>query len=153
MNSNMGVIALPLGIALLGNCLYHLTSREAALQGAPFSILAIVYLFGCVAATLIAVSFEGANMAAFARIMTAPWAALLAVAVLMIEVGFLFAYRAGAPISSSSLLVNASVAVILALVGVIALKEPFGWKLMAGVTLTTMGVILIALNQSGNAPR
>lgn len=144
MNSNFGVIALPLGVALLGNCLYHLTSRAAALQGTPFSTLAAVYLLGCIAATLIAVSFEGAGPASFGRMMTTPWAVMLAAAVLMIEVGFLFAYRAGAAISSSSLLVNASVAVILALVGIVALKEPLTWKLALGLALTIAGVVLIA---------
>lgn len=153
MNNTMGAFALPLGITLLGNCLYHLTSREVSTQGAPFSILAIVYLFGCIAATLIAFSVESANAASFGRILAAPWALLLAAAVLMIEVGFLFAYRAGAPISTSSLLVNASVAVILALVGVVALREPFSWKLLLGLALTIGGVILIASSQAEGASR
>lgn len=148
MSVNAGSLILPLGAAIAGNLLYHLASRGASGSGTPFATLAVVYLMGCIAAAILAVSVESAPLKSFGDVAMRPATLLLAAAVLMIEVGFLYAYRAGAPISSSSLLVNATVAVVLAGVGFLWYKESADWRAAAGLALTVTGVLLLASSRA-----
>jgi drug/metabolite transporter (DMT)-like permease len=135
---------VPLFAALIGNCLYHLSSRGAAQKAPPFATLTAVYLVATALSLVMALSVERATLRTVTNILFAPTALLLAAAVVMIEVGFLFAYRANAPIASSSLLVNASVAVILALIGIAVFREGVSGRVLAGMAVTLIGVIVIA---------
>jgi drug/metabolite transporter (DMT)-like permease len=134
----------PLLATLAGNCVYHLASRGAAQKAPPFATLAVVYVLAAALSLGFAVTVERMSVASLARSLTQPTALLLAAAVVLIEVGFLFAYRRGAPISSSSLLVNASVAVVLALLGVSVLGERMSRQAIVGMVLTLTGVLIIA---------
>jgi drug/metabolite transporter (DMT)-like permease len=149
MNSN--AIFLPLAAALTGNVIYHLASRSASSGASAFATMAIVYLIGAVLAGVIALSLERAGANSFAEAARHPAIYALAIAVLMIEAGFLLAYRAGAAVSSSSLLVNSSVAVVLALIGIVALKEGFNWRLGFGMALTLAGVIIISTSRASSS--
>jgi drug/metabolite transporter (DMT)-like permease len=134
----------PLLATLVGNCVYHLASRGAAEKAPPFATLAVVYVLAAALSLGLALTTERMSVASIARSLTQPTALLLAGAVVLIEVGFLFAYRRGAPISSSSLLVNASVAVILALLGVSLLGERISRQAIVGMVVTLTGVVIIA---------
>lgn len=132
-----------LGAALIGNLLYHLASRSAAEGGSPFAMLAVVYLVAFIGTAALAIGVEGVRAGDIARGLTRPPVLLLALAVPLIEAGFLWAYRYGAPVSTASLMVNASVAVMLALIGILLFREGFNARMAAGFVLTLAGVALI----------
>jgi drug/metabolite transporter (DMT)-like permease len=133
---------LPLFFAVLGNLIYHLASRGTS--GSPFAVLAVVYLFACIGCAAIAVWMEGGGAGAAFSTAFSPTSLIFAVAVVMIEVSFIYVYRSGVPLASASLQVNASVAILLAAIGVMLFREGMSWRLAAGITLTLAGVILTA---------
>jgi drug/metabolite transporter (DMT)-like permease len=133
---------LPLFFAVLGNLIYHLASRGTS--GSPFAVLAVVYLFACIGCAAIALGIEGGNARTALSTALSPASLIFAVAVVMIEVSFIYVYRSGVPLASASLLVNASVAILLAAIGVMLFREGMNWRLAAGIVLTLAGVILTA---------
>lgn len=135
--------ALGLVAALLGNILYHLMSKSASAGGKPFTMLAIVYALATGLAVALAVLAESARPADLLRPLGTPAVAALALAVVMIEAGFLWAYGRGAPVGTASLIVNAGVAVVLAVLGVVLFREGVNARLIAGFALALAGVWLI----------
>lgn len=135
--------ALGLLAALLGNVLYHLMSKSASAGGKPFTLLAIVYAVATALAVTLAVFAESARPADLVRPLTTPAVLALALAVVMIEAGFLWAYGRGAPVGSASLIVNAGVAVVLAVLGVLLFREGVNMRLIGGFALALAGVWLI----------
>lgn len=129
--------------ALLGNVLYHMMSRQAATGGKPFTMLTIVYGVAMLITLGLALFAETARPADLARTVATPAVLLLALAVVMIEAGFLWAYAHGAPLSTSSLIVNAGVAFVLALLGILLFREGVNARLLAGFALALGGVWLI----------
>lgn len=135
--------ALGLAAALLGNVLYHLMSKSASAGGRPFTTLAIVYALATGLAVALAVLAESARPADLLRPLGTPAVVALALAVVMIEAGFLWAYGRGAPVGTASLIVNAGVAVVLAVLGVMLFREGMNARLIAGFALALAGVWLI----------
>ncbi len=140
--------ALPLLVAIIGNILYHLSSRAAPAGASPFAILAMVYLIGFIGTLGLAVFVDGAKPATILSLLGRPAILVLALAVVLIEVGFLYAYRAGAPVSTSSLVVNGTVALVLAGIGALILREENDWRMVLGMAITIIGVALIATSKS-----
>ena len=67
----------------------------------------------------------------------------LGFAIIMIELGFLYAYRTGWKISTASIITGSFTAVGLALIGVLWYKEDLTIINIAGIVLSLIGVILI----------
>ena len=151
MTASWSAFAVPLGIAVAGNIAYHLASKSVPQSLSPFAVLAFVYLIASISAAALSVANTPSGLGQIASIARQPLVYLLAGAVLAIELGFLLAYRAGAPVSISSLTVNATVALVLAGIGIVAFREPFSWRVGFGVLLTLAGVILITTAPTASA--
>lgn len=67
----------------------------------------------------------------------------LGFAIIMIELGFLYAYRTGWKISTASIITGSFTAVALALIGVLWYKEDLTIINIVGIVLSLIGVILI----------
>lgn len=143
MTASWSAYALPLGLAVAGNIAYHLASKSTPQSLSPFAVLAFAYLIACLASAALAAMYAPSAFTQWAGIAREPFVWLLAGAILAIELGFLLAYRAGAPVSSSPLAVNATVTLALAVIGVWLFREALSWRLGLGALLTLGGVILM----------
>jgi uncharacterized membrane protein len=70
---------------------------------------------------------------------------VLGFSLVMIELGFLYAYRTGWKISTASLIAGSFTAVALALIGVLWYKEEITPVNIAGIVLSTVGVALLSV--------
>lgn len=131
-----------LAIAVFGNISYHLSSRLAPRDVNPFVILTIAYLVAGIAAAMLALRAGPINWATTGRAVLP--AATLGLSVLAIEGGFLIAYRLGAPVASSSLLVNACVAIALLLIALVGFGERPSPQAWIGLALVLGGVVVLA---------
>lgn len=72
------------------------------------------------------------------------WASIaLGICIVGLELGYIFLYRAGANVSSASLIANICLAIALVIVGVIMYKEHVTSQQLIGIVVCIIGIILI----------
>lgn len=71
----------------------------------------------------------------------------LAIAILMVELGFLLMYRSGWTLSTANIVTGVFVNIALVTIGTTALKEPLSTTNIIGVLFSIIGVSLIAIRK------
>lgn len=141
----MNQLFLFLGIAAAGNVVYHLSQKAMPAGSNPMIVLMAVY----------GVAFVLAAAASpfFAPESPKPWTAQVAswpvpalgLGVLMIEIGFLLAYRTGGAILQwSGVAVNAASAMVLVPIAKVAFDHPITMGRAAGMVLALAGMVLMS---------
>jgi drug/metabolite transporter (DMT)-like permease len=134
----------PILLAVCGGVLYHVGQKAVPRQVNPFVAIALAYTAGIVCC-LVAMALDPAARASVASFKAANWAVfLLGLGAVIIEFGFLLAYRAGWNISTASVITNISVALILLPIGLLVFKEQLSWRNAAGVACCLLGLYLLA---------
>ena len=133
----------PLLLIVGSNCFYHICAKSMPAEVNPFASLTLTYLVG---ALLSALLFLGS--AGFSRLGTelakTNWTALvLGVAIVGLEAGFVFLYRAGWKVSSGALVANICLAVALLFIGWLLYKESISPRQLLGVALCCAGLLLV----------
>lgn len=116
----------------------------------PATINPIVSVIGMYVAVLVISIFllplfpsEGGLWAHFKQL---NWIQIaLAVAVLMIELGFLLMYRYGWNLSTGNVVTGVFVNIILVVIGIMVLKETVSITNIIGIVLSVIGVALISI--------
>jgi len=129
---------------LFGGVLYHISQKSVPRTVNPFAAIMSAYVIGA-ALCAVALAFDrgGANLLDSVR--NSNWAVVaLGVGALIIEVGFLLAYRAGWNISVASVVTNISVALILIPIGLLVFKEQLSLRSAAGIACCLLGLYLIS---------
>ncbi|HUJ27959.1 MAG TPA: EamA family transporter [Myxococcales bacterium] len=130
-----------LAIAAMGNVTYHLGQKTISPSANPMALLMGVYAIAFVLCGLLAPLFPG-------RIELAPllsWPVLvLGAGVVLIEIGFLLAYRSGNMLQWSGVAVNGAATLLLIPIALVVFREPFSPVRIAGIGLTLAGLALLA---------
>jgi drug/metabolite transporter (DMT)-like permease len=133
-----------LAVAALGNVIYHLGQRTLTPAGNPMVLLMAVYAVAFVLTALAAPFFRAApSVGAAAGVLSWP-VLVLAVGVVLIELGFVLAYRTGSVLQWSGVAVNGTSALLLVPIALLYFKEPFSAWRLAGIVLTLAGLGLLA---------
>jgi drug/metabolite transporter (DMT)-like permease len=132
--------AFPLVVVIVSAVAYHLAQRAAGHAAAsPWPMLAVAYgLAFLVAATLAILSPHSADRGARTAGL---WIGL---AMLGIEAGFFFVYKAGWPLATASVIGNVSVTLILATIGIVMFGDHLSAARAGGIALAVAGAVLIA---------
>jgi drug/metabolite transporter (DMT)-like permease len=132
-----------LAIAVAGLSVYHLALKRAPHDVNPFVFLAIGYMLAailCVASARLAGGKMPWQMASTSFALTL---AMLAVGVLLIEVGVLLAYRHGWPLGSVGPVSNALAAVVLLPAAILLFKDTVTRAQVIGLVLVIAGMLLM----------
>src|SRR5262245_17641157 len=122
----------PILLTIGGGVLYHVAQKAVPRQVNPFAAIIIAYAIGIVCC-LVALLFVPAERSLTESWHAANWAVwLLGVGAVIIEIGFLLAYRAGWQISRTSVVANTSVALVLLPIGLLVFREQLSWRNAAG---------------------
>ena len=79
----------------------------------------------------------------FPKMNWAPY--VLGLVIVGLEVGFIYAYKAGWQVSTASVVQSAFLAVALVIVGFIAYREALTWNKILGVIVCLIGLVFINL--------
>ena len=142
MTAKLAAVA-PLLLVVCGSLLYHIAAKSIPPAFDPVASLVGLYataLAGGIVAYAIARPSEAPF--AFSR-MWHPTIAAVGIGALLIELGFLFAYRDAWPVSAASLITNGLVAVLLVVAGAAIFGEPLTIAKAIGVLLCLAGVTLL----------
>jgi len=137
-------LLLFLGVATVGNAVYHLAQKSVPASANPMVALMGAYLVAFAAAAAAAPLFGLPAASGWrAQMFSAPvlW---LGAGVFLIEIGFLLAYRAGGGLQWSGVAVNTASAVLLVPVALLFFRESFSPVRGAGLALCLGGLWLLS---------
>lgn len=139
-----GPLLVALIVAVTGQVLYHVTQKSVSPGANPVLSLLAFYLVAALA-TLPLFWMYPMEAPVSAELGKLNWAvAGVAVSIVLIEIGFLLAYRAGGELSSAFVMTAAVVAVSTLVVGVLAFNESISLSKFAGIGLCLAGIGLVS---------
>lgn len=133
----------PMATIVASFMLYHLAIKAIRPDLHPLAFLVGVYIVALVATLGLWVAFPALGPTGV-QAGDMVWVVMLGIALVGIEFGFLMAYRNGWTVSVAPTFSNVTLALIMAPIGLIFLREKLGWQGASGLALCVCGLILMA---------
>ena len=133
----------PLGLIVFSNVFYQICAKAAPEKMNPLASLTITYVTGAIASLIIyfALNKGGNIIQEYQKTNWAPF--VLGLVIVGLEVGYIYAYKAGWPVSVAQIVQAAFLAVILIFVGYLLYKEEITWNKIVGIIVCLAGLGLI----------
>ena len=133
----------PMALIVLSNTVYQICSKSIAPDVHPLASVAVTYIVGAATATVLyfVLSKGGNIIKEFSHLNWASY--VLGLVVIGLEVGFLFAYRAGWQVNTAATVQGAFLAISLIIVGYVLFKEPVNANKLLGVAFCLVGLFFI----------
>lgn len=140
----MSIYLLSIALTIAANVGYHLLQRSIRPDLSPIVSLVATYATALIISLLAWPLFSGdATLSReFGKLGWMSFA--LGAAVVLLELGFLLAYRAGWNISVAALYSNAAVALLLIPVGLLAFSEEMSLRKVLGFAFALVGLVLLS---------
>ena len=133
----------PLVLVVGGSVMYHLSAKSIPAVYDPMAALIGLYATALVGAIVVYGLTRGWKPSAPALRVWHPTIAMVGIGALLIEMGFLLADRGGLAVSTTSVVANGIVAVMLVTLGSLWFGEAFTVVKVVGVLLCLAGVGLL----------
>lgn len=136
-------LLLSFAVAATGVVIYHIGQKTISSTANPMVLLMAAYAVAFVLAAIAAPFFRNTSSASWITQVTSWPVLLLGVGVLLIEIGFLLAYRSGGSVQWAGVAVNGIAAILLVPVALFLFRESFSLARAAGIVLTLSGLALM----------
>lgn len=111
----------------------------------PFGALMVTYFVAALISAIIFIFMVGPSNV-LVELSKINWTSIiLAIAIVGLEVGYVFVYRAGWAVSTASVVANIGLACVLLVVGFLLYQENVSIKQIIGIFVCMFGLILINL--------
>lgn len=133
----------PLVLIVASNIVYQICTKSVPDTMHPLASLTVTYGVGAVlSAVLYYVLCKNGNLLReYQQLNWAPFA--LGLVIIGLEVGYIYAYKAGWPVSTTATVQSAFLAVALVIVGLLLYKEHITWSKAVGVIICLVGLVFI----------
>ncbi len=133
----------PLGLVVLSNVFYQICAKSVPDKMNPFASLTITYLVGAIASLILffILNHDGNLVEEYRKTNVAPF--ILGLVIVGLEVGYIYAFKAGWQVSTAQIVQAALLAVILIFVGYFVYHESLTWNKIVGVLVCLFGLGLI----------
>ena len=133
----------PIALVIGSNIIYQICAKSVPESMNPFASLTVTYLVG---AALSAVLFfvlggGGSLLKEYGKLNWAPF--VLGLVIVGLEVGWIYAYKAGWPVSTGFIVQSAVLAVALLAVGFFLYHEALTWNKLVGIAICLVGLFFI----------
>ncbi|MBE6508057.1 MAG: hypothetical protein E7Z77_01455 [Methanobrevibacter sp.] len=133
----------PILVVILSNTFYNICMKSMPGDVNPFAALMITYLVATIISAIIFVFMVGPSNVGV-EISKINWTSVvLALAIVGLEVGYVFVYRAGWAVSTASVVANIGLACVLLIVGYFLYRENVSINQIVGIAVCMFGLILI----------
>ncbi len=135
----------PIAVLVLSNVIYQICAKSIPSDLNPFASLTVTYLVAavCSAALYILLGKQPDPLREIGKMNWAPY--VLGMMIVGLEVGSIYAYRAGWQVSTVAIVQSSFWAVLLLVIGAIFYHEALTWNKIVGVLICLTGLIFINL--------
>ena len=133
----------PIALVVLSNVMYQICAKSVPNEMNPFASLTVTYLVGAVASGVMffALNKEANLLKEYSNVNWAPF--VLGIVIVGLEVGWIYAYKAGWQVSTGFIVQSAFLAVLLLFVGFLLYHEALTWNKIGGVFICLIGLVFI----------
>ena len=133
----------PIALVVLSNILYQICAKSVPHGMDPLASLTVTYLVAAAVcgALYFALNRGGNLLHEYGRMNWAP--VVLGVVIIGLEVGWIYAYKAGWPVSTGFIVQSSFLCVALVFVGRLLYREALTWNKLIGVAICMIGLIFI----------
>ncbi len=133
----------PIALVVASNILYQICAKSVPKEMDAMASMTVTYLVGaaCSAVMFFVVNRDGSLLREYAKLNAAPF--LLGISVVGLEVGFIYAYKAGWPVSTASIVQSAFLSLALIFVGALLYQEAVTPSKLMGVVICLIGLYFI----------
>lgn len=133
----------PMALVVLSNVAYQICAKSVPERMNPLASLTITYLIGALASGILyfVLNRGGSLLKEYHKLNWAP--IVLGMVIVGLEVGWIYAYKAGWQVSTGFIVQSAFLAVLLIFVGYFLYQEALTWNKIAGVAVCLVGLIII----------
>ena len=133
----------PIALVVLSNVVYQICAKCVPNGINPLIILTVTYLVGALTSSVLYLVL-GKHTNPVRELAHLNWVPfVLGMVIVGLEVGFIYAYKAGWTVSTAALVEGTALAVILLFVGWLFYKEAMTWNKLVGVGLCLAGLFFI----------
>ena len=139
----MSYFIWPLALIIISNTVYQICAKSVPSGMNPLASLTITYAVATIiSALLYFILNRDGNLITEWRVSN--WAPfLLGIVIVCLEVGYIYAYKVGWPISTAQIVQSSILAVVLIFVGYILYREDITWNKVIGILICLCGLGLI----------
>ena len=135
----------PILLVVLSNTVYQICTKGVPEGMNPFTSLVITYLTGAAVAFILSFVFHS-DTSVLSEFKKANWTSFgLGLIIVGLETGYIYAYKAGWPVSMAQIVASSLLAVVLIAVGKVLYQEPITWNKIVGIIICLCGLGLINL--------
>lgn len=135
----------PILVVIASNTFYNICMKSTPSDVNPFAALMVTYIISVIITAIIFV-FMAKPEHIGSELSKVNWVSvILAFALVGLEVGYVFVYRAGWQVSNATVVVNIGLACVLIIVGYLLYKENVSIRQIFGIIVSMIGLILINL--------
>ena len=133
----------PILIVVLSNTFYNICMKSMPGDVNPFGALMVTYLIASIISAIVFVFMVKPSNVALELSKINLTSVILALAIVGLEIGYVFVYRAGWTVSTASVVANISLACVLIFVGYFLYKENVSINQIIGIIVCMFGLVLI----------
>ena len=133
----------PIALVVLSNTIYQICSKSIPGSINPFASLTVTYMVAAVCAGIL-YAVMGKDVNLLREYSHLNWASFaLGVSIVGLEVGFIFAYKAGWPVSTAATVQSAFLAIALMVAGLLFFHEAITWNKVVGIVICLIGLAFL----------
>lgn len=141
----MTFIWWPIALIVITNTLYQLCTKSVPGGMNPLAALTVTYTVSAVGSLILffALNKNADLLGEYSKLNWAPFA--LGISIIGLELGYIYAFKVGWPISTTQIVQAAIVAGLLIVIGVLFYREALTWNRILGVAICLVGLYVINL--------
>lgn len=130
-------------LVVVSNVVYQVCAKSVPENMNPLASLTVTYLVGAVASAILfyVLNNNGNMLEEYGKLNWAP--PVLGIVIVGLEVGWIYAYKAGWQVSTGFIVQSAFMAVALIFVGYLLYHEAMTWNKILGVAICLVGLYFI----------
>ena len=135
----------PICLVVLSNVAYQICAKSVPGDMNPLASLTITYFVGAITSGILYYVLErsGNLIREYGKMNWAP--IVLGIVIVGLEVGWIYAYKAGWQVSKGFIVQSAFLAVALIFVGYLFYQETITWNKLVGIGICLVGLVFINL--------